>query len=62
MKAFVRAAVASEEVMTFSSLSEQLDQAFGRAFIDQSRPANVETCARSTFYRELRGDKQPFSG
>ncbi len=40
VKAFVRPAVASKEVITFSSLSERLDQAFSGAIIDQSRPTN----------------------
>ena len=39
---------------------ESFTRAFGAAFIDGSRPANVETCACNLYYGEMRGDKTPY--
>ena len=44
VNALVRSAIQSPEVITFSDLARRLDRALGEAFIDQSRPRDVETC------------------
>ena len=60
VNALVRSAIQSPEVFTVRDLARRLDRALGEAFIDQSQPANVETCPCQHFYPDLRGSKTPF--
>ena len=60
VNALVRSAIQSPEVITLSDLAGRLDRALGEAFIDQSQPADVETCPCQHFYPDLRGSKTPF--
>ena len=60
VNALVRSAIQSPEAITFADLARQLDRALGEAFIDQSRPANAETCPCQHYYPDLRGSKTPF--
>lgn len=62
VRALVRSAIASPEVITFSDLAQRLDHTIGQAFIDEGRPANVETCVCNHFYPDLRGTKAPYPG
>ncbi len=60
VNALVRSAIQSPEIIGLGELARRLDRAFGEAFIDQSRPATVETCPCNLFYPNLQGNKIPY--